>query len=339
MKISVIMPVYNSGKFLEKSVRSVMMQTLDDIELIAVNDASTDNSLELLTEMKEEYGKKLVVIDLPENIRQGGARNKGLEVAQGEYIAFIDSDDWIEKNMLEDFYLLAKKKHSDLIGTGLYNMFFSENDIRLIDCGSERIFSEFSDKIFTEDLRNKALFCLGGIWRNIFKKSIIEKYHIRFPENLSYEDNYFMTMYLAYIKSYSCCNKAYYYYVQHENSTIHKKDNSQMQRIIVEKMLLNDMKERGLFEKLKDGYELMAIQRWYINTLGIIYKYRTKESNKIASQVKKEFHQYFPYYKKNIYYKTEISFSDRLKLNLLEINPLLLGILYLIKNRKRLKNE
>lgn len=333
IKVSVIMPAYNVEKYIEKSVKSVMDQTLSDIELIIVNDASTDSTWDKICELRDLYGERIVAIDLERNLRQGGARNRAIKVARGKYLSFVDSDDWIREDMLEKFYSAITASDADLVGTGSYYMYYSDEKIKTIS-SDPRLVTELSGKIANKEIRDKYYFCIGGIWRNIFKKEICIENNIWFPEGVSYEDNYFVNLYLGYVKKYVCVDEPFYFYRQNENSTVHRKDLTQLQRIDVEKMLLSELLKRGLYDEVKDGYDLMAIQRWYINTLGLIYGRFGKDSISIAKQVGKEFRDLHPQYRKNKYFRTEIKKIDRFKLRIFEISPLLLYLMYKVKNRK-----
>ena len=112
--ISVIMPVYNSSGFLNKSIDSIQKQTLKDIEIICVDDGSTDNSVKVLNELNDEYGNIQIICQ--ENSGPGIARNTGIENAKGEYIAFLDSDDiYLDNTALEKMYDLGKSEDFDLI--------------------------------------------------------------------------------------------------------------------------------------------------------------------------------------------------------------------------------
>ena len=114
MKISVIIPVYNVEKYISKCLDSIVNQTLESIEIIVVNDGSLDNSQEIIDEYVKKYPKKVKSF-IKDNGGQGSARNIGLQHAKGEYISFVDSDDWLELNTLKEMYNLAKKNNSDVV--------------------------------------------------------------------------------------------------------------------------------------------------------------------------------------------------------------------------------
>lgn len=118
MKLSIIVPVYNmtAGGKLEYCLNSLLAQSMEDYEIIAVDDKSTDNSLSVLRVYEKKYGPKMKVIASPENRRQGGAKNLGLEAAGGEWIGFVDSDDWISPDMYAKLLKKAQETGADVVG-------------------------------------------------------------------------------------------------------------------------------------------------------------------------------------------------------------------------------
>lgn len=334
VKVSVIMPAYNVEQYIERSVKSVMEQTLQEIELIIINDASKDHTWDKISELMTQYGSKIKGINLSKNVRQGGARNRGIREAQGEYIAFVDSDDWIKEDMLEKFYTAMVENDADLVGTNQYYEYYSDTKINLIQRES-RCKTELSGKIANKEIREKYMFCLGGMWRNLFKKEIILKNNIWFPEGLSYEDNYFCSLYIAYVNKYVCVDEPFYFYRQNPGSTVYRKDLSQLNRVVVEKMLLEELKQRQLYQEIKEGIDLVFIKRWYISTMGIYFLRLGEDGVGYATQMGEEFRSYFPDYKKNKYYKTELSKVERFKLCVFEMSPKLLYTIYRLREKLR----
>ena len=337
IKISVIMPAYNVENYIQKSVESVMAQTLKDIELIIINDASKDSTWDRICDLKEKYGPRIKAINLERNVRQGGARNRGLKIAQGEYIAFVDSDDFIAANMLEEFYNAISQNDADLAGTNKSFIYYSKD--KIIETGDNSSLLELSGRFADKNIKEMYLLRLGGIWRNIYKRDIIINNNIWFPEGLSYEDNYFFVLYLAYVKKFVCVDDAFYYYRQNLNSTVHRKDYTQLQRVAVFKLILEEYKKRGLYNDVKDAFEVMCIYSWYSNTIGFWFNRLGRESIKFAIEMSREFRSLFPNYRKNKYYKTHLSRIERLRLRVLEISPRFLYLLYSIKKHVRNKKR
>ena len=113
LKISVILPVYNVAQYLDSCLKSVIRQTLNEIEIICINDGSTDNSLEILKEFSRNDSRIIVITQ--ENAGAGAARNKGLSLAKGKYLSFLDADDFFEPTMLEDAYKACEEKQLDFV--------------------------------------------------------------------------------------------------------------------------------------------------------------------------------------------------------------------------------
>lgn len=200
IKVSVVIPVYNVEKYLKQCLESIVNQTLSEIEVICVNDGSTDGSLEIL----EEYAEKDVRVKVinKENGGIASTRNRGMEVATGEYIGFVDSDDWIELNMYEKLYENAKLYDSDMVMCPAH---------RFDDLSKELTceLSYFDLNIFDETLDNcvfdhyKTKDFLFGIpvppWNKLYKLDFLAETDVKFHEGLDFEDNLFF--YETYLKA------------------------------------------------------------------------------------------------------------------------------------------
>lgn len=175
--ISIIMPVYNAEKFIEKSCESVNNQIFKDIELICINDGSTDNSLSKLYELKEKYN--FIKILTQENKGSGKARNYGMDNACGEYIAFLDADDiFIDEDALEKMYNVGIKHNADMVGGNLKRVSIDgklEDNFNYKE-GNYAFFSKF-DVIKPEDYGVPWAF-----YKNIFKREFLNNFNIRFPD-------------------------------------------------------------------------------------------------------------------------------------------------------------
>ena len=125
LDLSVIVPVYNMAMDgnLEYCISSLVRQTLQSMEIIAVDDASTDDSLKILREFEKKYPGRVKAVASPENRRQGGARNLGLQEAQGRYIGFMDADDWVVEDLYERMVELAKRTGADVVGTDMSRVY------------------------------------------------------------------------------------------------------------------------------------------------------------------------------------------------------------------------
>lgn len=219
-KISVVVPVYNVEKYLKECIDSIINQTLEDIEIICVNDGSTDSSLEILN----DYAKKdsrIIVIN-KSNSGYGHTMNMGLNAATGEYIGIIESDDFADKNMFNDLYELAKEYDADIVKGDWYN-YWSKNKFAR---KNNRISSAKALKL-TNSKQDKSLLRINpSVWSAIYKKEFLNKYNIRFLETpgASYQDLAFSFKVFALAEKVILTDKAYLYYRQDNmNSSVKSK--------------------------------------------------------------------------------------------------------------------
>ncbi len=219
--ISVIMPVYNAEKYVESAINSVLEQTFDDFEIICVNDCSKDNSLEILQTFAEK-DSRIVVVDSPQNLGAGEARNLGLEKATGTYIAFIDADDTIESDLYEKAFALAESCGADQITWGLTEEYYDKNDkyIRSVPILPKREVchtqSESMDMLL--ELERTTLF--GYQWNSFFRSDIIKNNHIRFERSLFYEDFFFNLAFAKHGKIFATLDHCGYHYFKRINNSI-----------------------------------------------------------------------------------------------------------------------
>ena len=219
VKISAIVPVYNVEKYLKECLDSIINQTLTDIEIICINDGSTDNSLKILNEYAEK--DKRVKIFTQKNQGLSIARNNGMKYAKGEYISFIDSDDYIELNTFEKLYDKATRDDLDILMFKSFvydeqkqkiNEFDAYHDLEVFDKFIKNIFCHLDTKEFTHRISVTS-------WSKIYKTDFLKSNEINFPEKLLFEDNAFF--YETYLKAKTVSiypERLYYYRINRENS-------------------------------------------------------------------------------------------------------------------------
>ncbi|MEI0749670.1 glycosyltransferase [Brachyspira pulli] len=219
IKVSIIVPVYNVEKYLEKCLDSIINQTLKDIEIICIDDCSSDSSYSIL----ERYSYKDSRIIIYKNIKNSGSgfsRNVGLSKAKGEYIGFIDSDDYIDKRYFEELYNTAKKYNSDIVNTNNfchYNVFTKElkNSTKKLN-GEGNLNVDTS--IIIESMRNwfNMKYNLNrNVCFKIFKNEYLSKNNIKFLMDFLGEDFCFSLISLIYSPNISYNDRAIYYYVNY----------------------------------------------------------------------------------------------------------------------------
>lgn len=223
-KVSVIVPIYNMEKYLKKSLSSLKEQTLKNIEFICVNDGSKDKSLEIMNSFAQS-DKRFKIINQP-NSGAGKARNNGLKLAAGEYIAFLDPDDWIDNTTYEKLYEQAKRQDCDLLvfnyknvdekGKTLSSVRFKDNFKGIFDLNSEKCFNwrNVKEKVF------------GGFfyasWNKIYRKDFITNNKIHFTNCSLSEDNAFVFASTLMAKKIGYNDDVYYNYLSRNNSAVHK---------------------------------------------------------------------------------------------------------------------
>jgi len=217
-KLSIIVPVYNVEKYLPKCLESLIKQTLKDIEIICVNDGSMDNSLAIL----KEFASKDSRIRIIDNQHQGVAktRNTGIEQSTGEYIGFVDSDDYIDIDFFEKLYNSATKSNSDIAIASIlkHKNFFNIYNAQYT---KEETAITIQDKIkLCEDKKHFFFYA----WNKIYHSGFIKENNIKFSEGQIYEDVMFAIKALYYSNKIISVYGTKYHYIEHENSLTKYKD-------------------------------------------------------------------------------------------------------------------
>ncbi|MBQ3038837.1 MAG: glycosyltransferase family 2 protein [Clostridia bacterium] len=249
-KVSIIVPIYKTEKYLMRCIKTLVNQTLSEIEIILVDDGSPDNCPALCDELSKKDDRIKVVHK--ENAGLGMARNSGIEAATGEYIGFIDSDDYVDLKMFEELYDAIVRHDAELVMSGVSfvggNMFGNDGE-----CSTKSYF--LTEQVFEgeDDIKNLMLGISGAlphesddsrygmsVWKNLFKREVIEKNSLRFQserEILS-EDALFMVDYIHCIKKAVGVPGAYYSYCRNEDSLSksYKKDRFEKSLIFMEEL-------------------------------------------------------------------------------------------------------
>jgi glycosyltransferase involved in cell wall biosynthesis len=200
-KVSIIIPVYNTEKYLKECLDSIINQTIKEIEIICINDNSTDKSLEILKKYASN-DKRIKIINKTKNNGAAAARNTGLEYATGEYVGFVDSDDWISLNMYEKLYDNAKIHDSDIVMSPLNVYDASKDELEYTDptCTMEH-FDESFDNCAFNHLKTKNFFFFISVTppNKIYKNEFLKRIDAKFPEGFIFEDNPFF--YYIYLRA------------------------------------------------------------------------------------------------------------------------------------------
>lgn len=216
-KVSVIIPVYNTEKYLAQCLDSVLNQTLQDIEVICVNDGSTDGSLEILNQYAAK-DKRIKIID-QKNAGQGAARNSALKIARGEYICFLDSDDWLDKNTCKELYEYAKKLNLDMINFEGINYDVVKDNFYEVPGLKINYVSNYNKVYSKEEVLSFIDKVTVSACLMFYNADFIRNNDIKFPEGLFFEDNYFMLKALNLVNRYGVMAKCFYFRRKHSEQT------------------------------------------------------------------------------------------------------------------------
>ena len=294
VKVSVIIPVYNVEDYLEKCLESVLNQTLEDIEIICIDDCSTDNSLKILYNYSDN-DSRVKVIENKKNRGQGFSRNIGIKHANGEYIAFVDSDDYLSLNLFETTFKRAKQLDLDLL---LFKSIAFDNETGKFTEDNKKYLSieylnDFDKEVFThEDTKKVTCNITVSPWQKIYKKDFLYSNNILFPEDIIFEDEVFFYKSYLNAKRISLLDEYLYYYrVNRKNSTIVRKDNK--------------------FLDVVDAFRL--VRKEFINTNNYDNEYKKLLFNKFFFSIFNRFNETADKFKEEFYLKIKEDFKNFLK--------------------------
>jgi len=247
--ISVIVPVYNSAKYLEQCVDSIINQTYENLEIILVDDGSTDGSSDLCDSIKKR-DKRITVIH-KKNGGAASARNAGLKLAKGEFIGFADSDDWLELDMFQHMFEVLNKNDADLVLVSL----FLEYEIENKSVKSPKISGTFnSTQAVHKQLYHEDGFC-GAPWDKLYKRELFD--NLEFPEGLITEDYYVNGVIYSKLNRMVVDSGCYYHYRMQENSVCHQPVNIHTyDEIKTAQKLIEFYKENNVAQKLDYDFYL-----------------------------------------------------------------------------------
>ena len=186
IKVSVILPVFNGGKYIKKAIDSVLSQSLKEFELIIINDGSTDNTLEII----ESFSDSRIILINQENLGPGASRNRALDIASGEYVMYLDADDWFCRDAFEIAYSEAKGRNTDFTFYQMINYDDTTQKTYPNDWFELKNFDEtFEDRVFSPDEIKGSIFDLSvGVCQKIYNTSFLRSINARFPEGIFFED-------------------------------------------------------------------------------------------------------------------------------------------------------
>lgn len=260
-KVSVIIPVYNIEKYLSRCLDSIVSQTYQNLEIICVNDGSTDNSLNIL----EQYQKldNRVIIITTENFGQGAARNKGIEVATGKYIMFSDSDDFMSSNMVEVLVDSIKQSGSEVVASD----FYTNNAHIELQNQKYFLYKQFPNinqntkfvNIDVNDIMNY-LYVTVTCWGKIFTADFLKNNNILFPPNNINDDVIFWADVYSHLKSLAYTPQALYFYRRRVGSLMKLRNERIFDIIIAHKRVKEIFIQNNVYEKMKNLSDYIMVR-------------------------------------------------------------------------------
>lgn len=288
-KVSVIVTVYNREKYLEECVRSLFEQTLDNVEYVFIDDASTDQSVSVLRRLLDDYPLRKSMTNMICQKTNGGravARQIGIDHVTGEYVIHVDSDDWVDLDMMELLYNRAKETDADIVGCNVTHEYRN----------SKRIFRQSYSNDMDENIRN----LLNGqlfpsLCTSLTRTSLIKDNHITFPQGLDTGEDLLFNLHL-YLHAYKVVgidNPSYHYRHTEDSGSFKHTEKSINSVIEVARRIETLMKETGNYEKYEDDIQF----RKFSMKCALITSFDNKEYNKAWLHLFPETHRYIWSYK------------------------------------------
>jgi len=322
-KVSVIVPIYNVEAYLPKCLESLQQQTLQELEIILVDDGSTDNSSQIAKEFQMAHAEKVHYFRT-ENKGQSHARNFGMEKAKGDYVAFVDSDDYVEKDM---FQVLVEK-----LATYPYDIVACDAVIEYPTTQKKARAGIETSKIHMtiEDRKQLIQTMYPVVWNKIYKKEWLQTVPM-FKEGVWYEDVLFLYEMLPHLTSIGVVEKALYHYIQRPKSVTYTYSEKLYDVFIIWDVLLAYYKEIGLYETYSPILEYEYVRYVYATFIKRLAKSKDKAVfEKGVTFAMQQVQSKFPQYKKNAY----ISKIKPKNLYLKWFCPLLANGIYAIEKNK-----
>ena len=300
-KVSLIIPVYNAAAYIEACIASLMAQTMDDVEVILVDDHGSDDSIQVAQNYIAVHSssKQFRFLSTPHNMGPGPARNVGIEAAQGEYIGFVDSDDVVTPDFCEQLYTAAKTHDADLAY-----------------CQAQLVKSAEAQPLNNPVIANgefgkkKRCFFLTHFTTLfvsfLYRRELLTEYSIRFPATRSAEDSCFLTCSLLATRRIACVDKPMYHYLVHEESLSESRNPKRyIDKVRSFDLLMQFAKDKGLYDANKEELDYIYLKKGYL--LGLLtYIYNEEHPRQLTvRKMHEHLLSYVPYYKDNAYYHAD----------------------------------
>ncbi|WP_158609509.1 glycosyltransferase family 2 protein [Cellulomonas triticagri] len=316
--MSVVVPVHGVERYLRDCLDSLLAQTLPGIEVVAVNDASPDGSLDILRAYEREHPGRVVVVDSPTNRRQGGARNLGIAAASGEFLGFVDADDWVDPTMYEKLVARARDTGADVVDCDLLQARGEPHRLtREVSCSPEQTGPRSAE-------RDRALIRRGSrIVTKIVRRSLFTEHDVRFPEQVAYEDNALATVWCL-ADRVEKVDDALYYYRINAGSTVRSRDSAIVaDRLETAEQMVRNAQAWGVYDDYPDEVEGRFVELYYLNTIGpCLFRFDRPQRSRLI-QLRATARTRFPDYRRRPAFR-HVARAPRVVSGLNDLSPTLL---------------
>lgn len=283
-KISVIVPCYNVEKYVMRCFQSIYAQTygFEYLEVIFIDDLSTDHTYTIIESLQKRYPQNVISVSLQKKGLAGGARNVGLDIATGTYITFVDADDCIHPEMLEQFWEKMKENNFDVIQCQVRQFcteipqYENENNCEM----------EILDLNDIENKKTLIIRCTGGnnmsVWAKMYTTRFLKENRIRFVENIYFEDDQFTVLCILLAKRYGVLKKQLlYYYYFNQDGIVHSNSSIEKIRDLSKAMdcMLEEIKRRGIGEACYYEIQVLVVWKSYFYALNLLDRTLEIEKN------------------------------------------------------------
>ena len=291
-KVSVVVPVYNVDKYLERCLDSLVYQTFEDIEIVIVNDGSTDKSAEIIKKYVQSYPNKVFAFE-KENGGLSDARNFGIKKCHGDYIGFVDSDDYVSLDMFKKLYEKAISKDFDI----------TVCDVRLVwKNKSKEISSKVINDIFDkDDIKKQMIDIYPTAWNKLYKRNLFDS--VLFKKGVWYEDVEFLYRLFPYINSIGTIHMPLINYVQRKGAISKTFDKRVFNYIDNWNGIIEYYKENNFFDEYYFELEYCYVRYLYMTFVKAASNFDKKSYREACKCAKDNVLKNFPHYKKNKYIK------------------------------------
>lgn len=340
MKLSIIVPFYQmaqDGK-LKYCMESLLNQTIGngesageraageiyDYEILAVDDCSKDDTYVMLKQYEADHPGRVRALQTPVNQKQGGARNLGLANATGEWIGFMDGDDWAAPDMFEKLIAKGEATGADVVGCDLHQVHEHTMEIGTI------VNANTMDQtgVLDPEKYKKLMLNPCSMVIKIYRRSVIEEHKLTFPEGIFYEDNCAGPVWMLSCRHFEKVEEPLYYYYQDQSSTTHFiSEQKCLDRMRAGKLLVEQCRQRGFYEPYHTELEFAFAKLYYMNTLFTYMIGVRRQRISFLEELKRGILREFPEFRENPYYQKEFD-AEQKKLASLHMKSSLLFYVY-----------